>query len=175
TANNLRLGDAYNGANFNPTGYGAAFDKMYRYLYGAVNRANYVIDNVEKMVSEAGTGSVAGLELVIGEARLLRALVYFRLISMWGDVPWIGHVVTENSQVATLARMPIAQVKDSILADLTYAFSKLPTSASQLGRAAKPAALALRGKVQLYWASWKKNGWPELEGFTQDAAAANTA
>src|SRR6185503_19748158 len=70
TANNLRLGDAYNGANFNPTGYGAAFNKMYRYLYGAVNRANYVIDNVEKMVSEASTGSVAGLELVIGEARL---------------------------------------------------------------------------------------------------------
>ena len=179
TANNLRLGDAYNGANFNPTGYGAAFDKMYRYLYGAVNRANYVIDNVEKMVSEASTGSVAGLELVIGEARLLRALVYFRLISMWGDVPWIGHIVTENSQVAALARMPIGQVKDSILADLTYAFNKLPVASPTvtiaLGRAAKPAALALRGKVNLFWACWKKNGWPELEGFTQSAAEANTA
>ena len=175
TAGNLRLGDAYNGANFNPTGYGAAFDKMYRYLYGAVNRANYVIDNVTKMVSESTTGSVANLEIVIGEARLLRGLTYFRLISMWGDVPYIGHIVTDNSQVASLARMPIAQVKDSILADLTYAFAKLPTSTSQLGRAAKPAALALRGKVQLYWASWKKNGWPELEGFTQNAAEANTS
>jgi len=175
TNGNLRLGDAYHNANYNPTGYGAAFDKMYRYLYGAVNRANYVIDNVNKMVSEAGTGSVVGLETVIGEARLLRGLAYFRLISMWGDVPWIGNIITDNSQVATLARMPIVQVKDSIMADFTYAFNKLPTSSNSLGRAAKPAALAFRGKLQLYWASWKKNGWPELEGFTQDAAAANAA
>jgi hypothetical protein len=58
------------------------------------------------------------------------------------------------------------------MADFTYAFDKLPVSTSALGRVAKPAALALRGKLQLYWASWKKNGWPELEGFTQDAAAA---
>src|SRR5205085_7415153 len=40
TSGNLRLGDAYNNANYNPTGYGAAFDKMWRYLYGGVNRAN---------------------------------------------------------------------------------------------------------------------------------------
>jgi hypothetical protein len=90
-AGNLRLGDAYNNANYNPTGYGAAFDKMYRYLYGAVNRANYVIDNVTRMVSEAGTGSVTNLETIIGESRLLRVRFTFRLISMWGDVPYIGH------------------------------------------------------------------------------------
>src|SRR5258706_4445723 len=172
---NLRLGDAYNNGNYNPTGYGASFDKMYRYLYGAVNRANYVIDNVTRMVSEAGTGSVVNLETIIGESRLLRGMAYFKLISMWGDVPYIGHVVDNNAAVANLARIPIGQVKDSIMADFTYAIDKLPASISYLGRAAKPAALAFRGKLQLYWACWKKNGWPELEGFTQDAAAANTA
>jgi hypothetical protein len=175
TAGNLRLGDAYNNANYNPTGYGAAFDKMYRYLYGAVNRANYVIDNVTTMVSEASPTSAPNLETIIGEARLLRGLAYFRLISMWGDVPYFSHIINDNSEVSTLARLPIAQVKDSIMADFTYAFDKLPASTSALGRAAKPAALALRGKLQLYWASWKKNGWPELEGFTQDAATANAA
>jgi starch-binding outer membrane protein, SusD/RagB family len=172
---NLRLGDAYNNGNYNPTGYGSSFDKMYRYLYGAANRANYVIDNVTRMVSEAGSGSVANLETIIGEARLLRGMAYFKLISMWGDVPYIAHIITDNSQVSTLARLPIGQVKDSIMADFTYAFDKLPVSTSSLGRAAKPAALAFRGKLQLYWASWKKNGWPELEGFTADAAAANAA
>jgi len=174
---NLRLGDAYNNGNYNPTGYGASFDKMYRYLYGAVNRANYVIDNVTTMVSEASSTSVPNLETIIGEARLLRGMAYFKLISMWGDVPYIGHIITENSQVASLARLPIAQVKDSIMDDFTYAFNKLPIPASTvpLGRATKAAALAFRGKLQLYWASWKKNGWPELEGFTADAAAANTA
>ena len=33
TNGNLRLGDAYQGANYNPTGYAASFDKYYRYLY----------------------------------------------------------------------------------------------------------------------------------------------
>jgi hypothetical protein len=175
TSGNLRLGDAYNGANYNPTGYGASFDKYYRYLYGAVNRANYVIDNVNKMIEVGGGVSVSNLETVIGEAKLLRGMVYFRLISMWGDVPYIAHVVDENATVANLERMPITQVKDSIMADFTYAFEKLPVKATQLGRASKPAALALRGKLQLYWGSWKKNGWPELEGFTQSLSQATTA
>jgi hypothetical protein len=176
TAGNLRLGDAYNGGNFNPTGYGAAFDNMYRYLYGGVNRANYVIENVTKMLSTyTSPASIANLENIIGEARLLRGMVYFRLISMWGDVPYIGHVINENTEAVSLARMPIGQVKDSILADFTYAFDKLPVKTATLGRAAKPAALAFRGKLQLYWASWNKFGWPELDTFKPDAAAADAA
>src|ERR1700754_1423070 len=45
TAGNLRLGDAYQSSSttnmFNCTGYGQYFDKMYQYLFGAVDRANY--------------------------------------------------------------------------------------------------------------------------------------
>lgn len=171
---NLQRGDAYQGANYDPSGYAASFDKYYRYLYGAVNRANYVIENVGNMLAE-GKFSTSNLETIIGEARLLRGMVYFRLISMWGHVPYLGHVVFGNDEVAGLPRIPIDQVKDSIMADFTYAFDKLPAKASQLGRASKPAALAFRGKLQLFWASWKKNGWPELENFKQDIAAANTA
>ena len=175
TSGNLRLGDAYNGGNYNPTGYGASFDKMYRYLYGAVNRANYVIYNVTKMQSEGTTASTATLETILGEARLLRGMAYFKLIAMWGDVPYFTNVVFENSEVAQLARLPIGQVKDSIMADFTYAFDKLPTKPSALGRASKPAALAFRGKLQLYWASWNKNGWPELKDFKPSASAATAA
>jgi len=175
TAGNLRLGDAYQSSNtggmFGPTNYGALFDNMYRYLYGVVNRANYVIFNVNKMQTEGGNTS-ATLDIIKGEASLLRGMAYFKLITMWGDVPYFTNVVYENSAVASLSRTAIGQVKDSIMKDLTYAFDKLPIKASQFGRASKPAALAIRGKLQLYWASWKKNGWPELEGFTANAADA---
>jgi hypothetical protein len=174
TNGNLQRGDAYQGADYNPTGYGDNFDKYYRYLYGAVNHANYVIENVNRMLVEGNSADPAALETIVGEARLLRGMVYFRLISMWGDVPYISSVVTENNQVAQLARLPIGQVKDSIMEDLTYAFDKLPAKAP-LGRASKPAALAFRGKLQLYWASWNNFGWPELEGFTPDASAATAA
>lgn len=173
TSGNFRLGDAYR-ADYNPSGYGDAFGEMYRYLYGGVNRCNYVIENVENMKKSGVKASPEVLETIIGEAKLLRALAYFRLISMWGDVPYINKVIFDNSEVMNIARTPIGEVKDSILADLTFAFDKLPSTAAT-GRATKPAALALRGKVQLYWASWKKNGWPELEGFVQDPVEAKTA
>ncbi|WP_217605890.1 RagB/SusD family nutrient uptake outer membrane protein [Chitinophaga sp. GbtcB8] len=175
SSTDLQKGAAYNNADYNPSGYGDNFDNMYKYLYGGVNRTNYVIENVTKMLPAASSTSLPELERVIGEARLLRAMVYLRLISMWGDVPYIGHVIFNNSEVAGLTRTPIAQVKDSILADLTYAYEKLPERAAELGRASKPAALAFRGKMQLYWASWNHFGWPELAGFKSSEADAITA
>ena len=171
---NLRQGDAYR-ADYNPSGYGDDFDKMYRYLYGGVNRTNYVIENVKKMLPTAKASSVPELEAVIGEARLLRGMVYFRLISMWGDVPYFSKIITSNSEVENIERLPIAQLKDSILADFTYAYEKLPIKGSAVGRAGKPAALAFRGKLQLYWASWNKFGWPELDTFTPNATEATAA
>lgn len=175
TNGNLRLGDAYQGANYNPNGYGASFDKYFRYLYGGVNRANYVIENVSKMLPNASETSRPNLEAIIGEARLLRGMVYFRLISMWGDVQYFSKIIEDNAEVVELKRLPIAQVKDSIMADFTYAFEKLPVKGSAAGRAGKPAALAFRGKLQLYWASWNKFGWPELDTFTPSASEANAA
>jgi len=175
TSGNLSRGDAYQGANHNPEGYAGSFDKMYRYLYGGVNRANYVIENVEAMLPTASPSSVESLEAILGEAKLLRGMVYFRLISMWGDVPYIDRIVNDNAEVENITRMPIAQVKDAILADFTYAYEKLPVKASEEGRAAKPAALAFRGKLHLYWASWNKNGWPELDTFTPNATEAEEA
>lgn len=176
---NLQKGDAYHtsssGTAYSPSGYGSYFDKMYRYLYGGVTRTNYVIENVQRMLPNASAASLPELERVIGEARLLRGMLYFRLISMWGDVPYFTKVMTTNEEVADLARVPIGQVKDSIMADFDYAFDKLPFKAPELGRASKPAALAFRGKLQLYWACWNKFGWPELAGFVPDAAAATAA
>ncbi len=171
TSGNLRLGDAYNGGNYNPSGYGSSFDKMYRYLYGGVNRTNYVIENVEAML-EANPSSVQNLEAIIGEAKLLRGMIYFRLISLWGDVPYIDRIIYDNSEVSDLPRTPITEVKDKILEDFTYAFEKLPVKAPAVGRAAKPAALAFRGKLHLFWASWNNFGWPELTTFTPSASNA---
>ena len=171
---NLSRGDAYR-ANYDPSGYGDDFDKMYRFLYGGINRTNYVIENVTKMLETASPTSVVSLEAVIGEARLLRGMMYFRLISMWGDVPYFDKIIKSNSEVADMARVPIGVVKDAIMADFTYAAEKLPDAASQAGRATKPAALAFRGKLQLYWACWNNFGWPELTTFTPDPAAATEA
>ncbi len=176
---NINRGGAYTNGLFytDPMwGYGKTFDNYYKFSYGGVNRTNYVIENVKRMLPNVKSEeSKKNLEAIIGEARLLRGMIYFRLICMWGDVPYIDEVVYDNSEVQHISRTPIKEIKDSIISDFTYAFDKLPEKTSQSGRAAKPAALAFRGKMNLFWASWNKNGWPELETFTPNAEEARKA
>lgn len=168
---NIIRGGAYRLGRYFPDpiwGYGSSFDNYYKFSYGGISRVNYVIENVEKMLPEASEDSKKTLETIIGEARLMRGMIYFRLISLWGDVPYIGKIIYDNSEVADISHSPIAEIKDSILADFTYAYKKLPEKAKQSGRASKPAALSFRGKLHLFWASWNKNGWPELKTFVPD-------
>lgn len=175
-ANDINWGGAYRGGiYYTQPSNGTGFDGMYKFLYGGVNRTNYVIQNVKRMLPDASTSSKVNLEAIIGEARLLRGMVYFRLISLWGDVPYFSKVIEDDSEVSSITRTPIAQIKDSIMADFTYAYEKLPTKATQIGRASKPAALAFRGKLQLYWACWNKFGWPELDTFKPSSSEAGAA
>lgn len=173
----LRNGAAYDGFyELNPSGYGGQFSNMYKYCYGGINRCNYVIEGLENMIKkQTSQDNIKKLEEFVGEAKLFRALIYLRLTSMWGDVPYIDQRIYRNSEVATISRTPLAEVKTHMIEDLTDAIAKLPVKSSVSGRMAKPAALALRGKVYLYWASWNKFGWPELAGFTADAGEAQIA
>ena len=179
TETNIGRGAAYKYGLYFPDPaweFGSKFDRYYQYLYGGVHRTNYVIENVEKMLPEAKTQeSKENLEAIIGEARMLRGMVYFRLISMWGDVPYFDRIIKKSSEVDRIGRTSINVIKDSIYSDFTYAYNKLPNKAQIQGRASKPAALAFRGKLNLYWGSWKKNGWPELGSFIQDQAEAKAA
>lgn len=162
TADNVRLGDAYrNITGDQPNGSpNNGWTNMFKYLYGVVYHTNYVIGNTEKMMAENPSFSKLELEAVIGEAKLLRALAYFRLITMWGDVPYYSHIVKSNAEVESLPRTSLVVIKDSILADLTYAIAKLPEKRPSIGRVGKAAAIALRGKVYLYYACWTRPSWP---------------
>jgi hypothetical protein len=160
-------------------GIGSGFDNTWKLSYRVINRANYVLFKIQPLI-DAEKNDLKRSQLIKtrGENYFLRALAYFRLISLWGDVPYYEGVLTGNNEAYNLVRTPITQVRDKILADLDEACNVLPLpselSASDRGRATKAAAFSFRGKVKLFWASWKKNGWPELEGFTQDNAEADT-
>ncbi|MFV0470584.1 MAG: RagB/SusD family nutrient uptake outer membrane protein [Paludibacteraceae bacterium] len=173
----LKNGAAYDGFyELYPVDNGSKFDNMYRFCYGGINRCNYVIDGLEKMLdNESSEDNRRRLNELIGEAKLFRSLIYLRLISMWGDVPYIDQRIYYKEEVETISRTALAKIVEYLIADLTYAADVLPDKAKKSGRMAKPAALALRGKVQLYWASWNNFGWPELDTFTPDVQEAQKA
>lgn len=153
----------------------SGFSSMWNNAYRVVNRANFTIQNIEKMIETEGNAATkTSLERINAENYFLRALAYFRLIENWGDVPYYRHVLSGDAEACSLERISIETIKNNLLEDLTYAAGKLPASVSgdESGRATQVAALAFKGKIELYWASWKKNGWPELKGFQQSASEA---
>lgn len=163
-------------SNWNPASATSGFSSMWNNAYRVINRANYTIFYVEKMIeNEQNATTKATLEAINAENYFLRALAYFRLIENWGDVPYYRHVLSGNDEACTLSRTPISEIVADLLEDLKYAAEKLPVNyGSDYGRATQVAALAFKGKIELYYACWNKNGWPELEGFTPNSSTADT-
>lgn len=131
--------------NFTPTLWvlGANWGDSYR----TINRANAVLDRIPAInMPEAVKARL------LGEARFLRALTYFNLVRMYGDVPLIDREVKSLAE-AVVARTPAEQVYALIVSDLEQAIQALPTrdqyGAADLGRASKGAAQALLAKVYL--------------------------
>ncbi|RYF78315.1 MAG: RagB/SusD family nutrient uptake outer membrane protein [Cytophagaceae bacterium] len=122
--------------------YGNAY-AIWNDNYIGINRANQVIDNVPNITMDA---TLKGRYL--GEAKFLRAMYYYHLVTLWGNVPLITKtsVVGDKPSSAT-----IEQVWAQIEQDLTEATAVLPTtySGADLGRATKGAAYALLAKAQM--------------------------
>lgn len=86
-----------------------------------------------------------------GEARFLRALFYFDLVRLFGDVPLVTTESLDPNAGNNLSRTPSSQVYSSIINDLITAESGLPLTipTNENGRASKWAAKALLAKVYL--------------------------
>ena len=145
--------DISRGASFASNSSGV--QNHWQYLYELVHRANTVIRNVKNMPISSET-----INRVTGEAKFLRAMAYFRMLNCWGGVPYYDESCDINEQFSNLSapRSSAEEIRDHVLADLSDAIELLPVKweSSDLGRATKGAAYALRGKVYLYSSQWEK-------------------
>lgn len=86
-------------------------------LYGMISRANYAIKYIPNAYGGDPTG---GLQL-IAQAHALRALAYFYLVRIWGDVPLITEPYTSVDQDIFVKRDDKEKVLDQIESDLDFA------------------------------------------------------
>jgi len=115
--------------------------------YATIAYANIVLDHVgTPAMTEANRNSY------IGQAKFLRALMFFNLVRMYGGVPLVLNEITSEEQAYTYNRASVAEVYAQIEKDLTDAESLLPAtfSGADIGRATSIAAKALLGKTYLY-------------------------
>lgn len=112
-------------------------------FYKTIISANDIIAN-----AQGSKASDAVKTNVLGQAYLLRAMSYFNLVRMFGDVPLRLMPITKDD--LNLSRTPKADVYNQIIKDLEEAKKLLPLKAAQTkGRPARFAAAALLGKVYI--------------------------
>lgn len=115
---------------------------VWNWMYAGVNRANYIIEFQDKTDFE-------GKNVIIGEARFLRAYYNFELVKWFGPIP-LKETRFQLGDETSIPRSPIEDVYALIEQDLLYAIANLSYTAPQTGRATKGSAQALLGKAYLY-------------------------
>lgn len=128
--------------------YGPVNDRiyvLYTAVYKTIASANVAIDKIPAIPF-----ADAKKNRLVAEARFVRALLYFNMVRLFGDVPLVLNQVTSLDEVNT-PRTPAAKVYEQIIADLEFAEQNLDaTNASgNQGRATKAAASGLLAKVYL--------------------------
>ena len=154
-------------------------------MYDCINRCNYVLQESDKITDPAFAKLATQ-----AEARVIRAVTYMNLLSLWGGTTQ-GYGYTGGAgvplrlmpttaigdQTAALARSSEADVATAIRADLDFAVTNLAVGTGT--RATRNAALALRARFELRMRNYADalkyaQQVPAVAGFATAALAATT-
>lgn len=115
-------------------------------MYNSIFRANIILEQIEF----ANPEDVSRISQYTGEARFLRALNYFNLVRIWGEVPLVLATLSPEEGL-DYPQASVSSVYESIKSDLQFAADNLPVKygSNEAGRATKGAALSTLGKVYL--------------------------
>ena len=114
--------------------------------YRGIYRTNAVIERIAGITMDETLK-----KRIVGESKFLRALMYFNLVRVFGDVPLVLTEITDPLQGYEYGRSPVADVYTQIIKDLSDAESVLPDkyTGADVGRATSGATKSLLGKVYL--------------------------
>ncbi|SMC63036.1 Starch-binding associating with outer membrane [Pedobacter africanus] len=134
--------------------------------YRTIAASNIILDRIAAVTIAANLKNQ-----YIGEAKFLRALMYFNLVKFYGDAPLILKELKTEAEAYSYKRNPASEVYQQIEKDLKDAQGVLPPKFTGLnvGRATSGAAKSLLGKVYL-----QQKKWPEAEAILQEVIPAYT-
>ncbi|GAB4489365.1 MAG: RagB/SusD family nutrient uptake outer membrane protein [Saprospiraceae bacterium] len=137
--------------------WGANFEGIYR--------ANVVLEKVPAIEMDARLKA-----RILGEAKFIRAWNFYNLVTMFGGVPLVDHVLAPSEY--NLPRASADEIWDLVERDLTEASADLwersEYPVADLGRITKGAAKALLVKTYL----WRKK-WAEAKSTAAEIIASN--
>ncbi len=116
--------------------------------YKCISAANSAINGYDKI-------SISDQDLadqLLAEAKVTRAMLYFNLVRLFGDVPFIDKFVNDPATVATVSRTPVSEIYAQLIEDCEFGVEHLPdtySSGSIRCRPTKGAAKTLLASMYL--------------------------
>lgn len=133
--------------------------KVLQNYYGGVRVYNYFINTVLKQIENGTLPNSEDVKNYLGEAYFFRALVYFRIMALYGDIPVITEVLPDedNVIVENSKRTPRNEVARFILSDLDKAIEMCYTRSKFNGqRVNREAALLIKSRIALFEGTFEK-------------------
>jgi hypothetical protein len=127
--------------------------ELWSAIYKTTNIANNVIEKVPAIHDV--TLDQTERNKARGEAFFLRALSYFDLVRLWGNVPIVSKATETPNDAKDIKNSSSSQVYQFIERDLDSAEALLPATVNR-NRATQYAAKALKARLYLYQKNWTK-------------------
>ncbi len=123
-----------------------ALDQTWQGCYVGILRCNTILSRIGGITMDS-----AAKNFRIGESEFIRALTYFNLVRIWGDVSLVTKELANPTDAFALGRTSADSIYMQVISDLQDAITRLPLSVSgaDVGRATRIAAESLLGKVYL--------------------------
>ena len=142
--------------------------------WAEVRNVNYFFDQVLPKYEAGQISGGSAVEHYIGEAYVIRAMVYFGFLQSIGDCPIVTTALNdiEEELIVASERQPRHKVARFIIEDLNKAINLLSENGpGGKNRVTKDVAYLLKSRVALYEATWEKHhagtafvpggpGWP---------------
>lgn len=137
-----------------------AFASLWKDAYGGIKTCHVYMDKYHLIPDP----DQAVIDSHLAQLRFVRAFLYLRLTTFYGDVPFFTKDITIN-EANTISRTPRATVLDFIHSELDDLMKILPSKdqlkEGERGRLTKGAAAALQARAYLY-----ENNWAQVEKYT---------
>ena len=146
------MADAYDIENFKTNANNSLLRDFYRAQFQGIQRCNLAMQEVEAIEPDADM-TAERKTCLMGEAYFMRAYYYFRLVRIFGGVPYVDKVI-DSSKDWKQPRATAEEIYNHIIDDLKLAeqmlWNKSKYADADLGRATKGAAQAMLLKTYLY-------------------------
>lgn len=145
----------------------------WKYLYSQVTKTNTLIEWTPKIEDAALTDQRRAE--ILGEAHFIRALCYFNLVRIYGNVPLLTKYVPEISlgnidemyPLIYPAQTPIGDVYKQIISDLEYAVNNVPDYSTNKFKVSKAFVNLILAQAYATKDGFENTDWSKVKQYAQ--------